>query len=105
MTDIARIWKVPCRRCGCHVDVNLDEGLKLFEVSDPIVWDGSDAALEAIRGAVSTALGCVIVAGSIGTDVMLFSDKKRTIGIILDGGSVRIEGDSFVILPPEEVQS
>lgn len=106
MTDIARIWKVPCHRCGCHVDVNLDEGLKLFEVSDPIVWDGTDEAFKAIREALAHGKGVLEVwLGDDEYEPHIEITSRCTlnrVGLVVHGAGVRIEGDSFVILPPEK---
>ena len=83
------------------------------EVSDPIVWDGSDAAHGAIE-ALLRPLGVTILLDDIDADELdepmpalqlrNISSAFPTVGFITPMGSIRAEGDSFAILPPE-VQS
>ena len=84
MTDTARHW---------------------VEVSDPITWDGSDEAFEAIRAALGHGVSGLRVYKS-GPDYAewLEIEDGRTlvlIGHAVPNARIRIEGDSFVILPPE----
>ena len=104
MAGITRIWKVPCPRCGCHVDVNLDEGLKLFEVSDPIVWDGTDEAFERVRNAFEGTANYASLddnpSAGWGHGGCLWIGVGQESSMVPSGWRIQIVGDSFVILPP-----
>ena len=85
-----------------------------FEVvpmrGDPIVWDGSDAAHGAIEELLRP-LGVTILLDDIDADELdepmpalqlrNISSAFPTVGFITPMGSIRAEGDSFAILPPE----
>jgi len=89
-------------------------GVGWVEVSDPIVWDGTDAAFDAIEELLRP-LGVTILLDGIDAHELdepmpalqlrdIFS-AFPTVGFIPPMGRIRAEGDSFAILPPEEVQS
>ena len=80
------------------------------EVSEPIVWDGSDEAYDAIE-AFLRPLGVTILLDDIDADELdepmpalqlrNVSSTFPTVGFIPPMARIRREGDSFVILPPE----
>ena len=87
MTDTARHW---------------------VEVSDPITWDGSDEAFEAIRAALGHGVSGLMVYKN-GPDYAgwLEIEDGRTLDLIghaVPNARIRADGDSFVILPPGVAQ-
>ena len=75
------------------------------EVSDPIVWDGTDESFRAIREALAHGQGVLEVwLGDDEYEPHIEITSRSTlnrVGLVVHGAGVRIEGDSFVILPSE----
>lgn len=75
------------------------------ETSDPIVWDGSEESSEAICDALHPILGGDLMVVDLERGFLHIYDMNtgHTYGYVGQHCRIRIEGDSFVILPPEEV--
>ncbi|OPZ65837.1 MAG: hypothetical protein BWY85_00327 [Firmicutes bacterium ADurb.Bin506] len=82
-----------------HTSILPDVGW--VEVSDPITWDGSDHAAKAINDALPDGAAAspaeTSVYGHLG--IKSAGDHPRYASVEADW-RIRIEGDSFVILPP-----
>lgn len=91
--------------CGCEDN---------REATTVIKWNGNDEAYDAIE-ALLRPLGVTILLDDIDADELdepmpalqlrNVSSKFPTVGFITPMGRIRIEGDSFAILPPKEEQS
>lgn len=69
------------------------------EVSDPIVWDGTDLAWVRVRAALPAGMEAT---ARVDASMTIYrSSDDRILATVIRGGRIRIEGDSFVILPPE----
>ncbi len=95
-----------------HRDYLNSGGVGWVEVSDPITWDGSDEVLGEIARLfpTSTLYPHTHIQGRNAFGDIRIVDYARypktgSAGILVLGGRIRIEGDSFAILPPEEVPS
>lgn len=81
-------------------------GVGWVEVPEPIVWDGSEASAKAINDALpdghTASPAETSVYGHLG--IKSAGDHPRYASIEADW-RIRIEGDSFAILPPKEEQS
>lgn len=76
------------------------------EVSDPIVWDGSDESFRAIREALAHGQGVLEVwLGDDEYEPHIEITSRSTlnrVGLVVHGAGVRIEGDTFSIHPPKD---
>lgn len=70
-----------------------------------IVWDGSDESFKAVRDALGHGQGVLEVwLGDDEYEPHIEITSRSTlnrVGLVVHGAGVRIEGDSFVILPSE----
>lgn len=76
------------------------------EVSDPIVWDGSDAMIAEVAAALPSPWEChKAFLLNHHLRIRLVNDFADLNIWVEPGWRIRIEGGSFAILPPEECQS
>ena len=65
----------------------------------PIVWDGTDLAWVRVRAALPAGMEAT---ARVDASMTIYrSSDDRILATVIRGGRIRIEGDSFAILPPE----